>query len=87
MPVLFMDFLKSRTFDKEPDRALPVVSILYILILFLHPQVSVYLMAGAMAAVVIGWRRPDIRARMRNLGIDWNRYRRRPTRAISRPGR
>jgi hypothetical protein len=52
-----------------PDRALPVASILYILILFLHPQVSVYLMAGAMAAVVIGWRRPDIRARMLNLAL------------------
>ena len=47
-----------------PDRTLPVVSILFVLILFLHPQVSVFLLAGACAAAFIAWRRPDIRSRI-----------------------
>ncbi len=47
-----------------PDRVVPVVIILLISALFMHPQVSAFLLAGAAAALVLGWQRPEQRQRL-----------------------
>jgi hypothetical protein len=47
-----------------PDRTIPMVGILLVLVLFLHPQVAVFLIAAALAALFLAWRTPDLRKRM-----------------------
>ncbi len=47
-----------------PDRVVPVVAILLISALFMHPQISVFLMAGVAAALFLGWQRPEQRQRL-----------------------
>lgn len=47
-----------------PDRLAPVVAILFISALFMHPQISVFLMAGAAAAIFLAWQRPEQRERL-----------------------
>ncbi len=47
-----------------PDRVVPLVAILLISALFMHPQVSVYLIAGACAAAFLAWQRPEQRQRL-----------------------
>ena len=47
-----------------PDRVVPLVAILLISALFMHPQVSVYLLAGVCAALFIAWQRPEHRQRL-----------------------
>lgn len=47
-----------------PDRVVPLVTILLISALFMHPQISVYLIAGACAALFLAWQRPEQRQRL-----------------------
>lgn len=47
-----------------PDRVVPVVTILLISALFMHPQVSIYLLAGACAAGYLAWCKPEWRDRL-----------------------
>lgn len=50
-----------------PDRVVPVVAIIFIVALFMHPQISVFLVAGAAAAAFLAWQRPEQRQRL--LGV------------------
>lgn len=47
-----------------PDRVVPLVAILLISALFMHPQISVYLLAAVCAALFIAWQRPEHRQRL-----------------------
>jgi len=47
-----------------PDRVIPVVFMLIVAVLLLHPQVSVFLLAAALAALAIGRRQPNLRRRL-----------------------
>lgn len=48
-----------------PDRVLPISAILFVFILFMHPQVSAFLLAGAAAALFLSFQRRDQRERLR----------------------
>ncbi len=47
-----------------PDRVIPVVFMLLVATLLLHPQVSAFLLAAMLAALYIAWRQPHIRKRL-----------------------
>ncbi len=52
-----------------PTNTIPALFILFVFALFMHPQVSVYFMAGACAAAYLAWLQPEHREKLRSAAI------------------